>query len=79
MELKESAIECKYFIVKYSLKIKDKIVQTHALIDCGATEIAFVDKDFVDQYWLEEKDIGKKSLCPCTRIAPGCRLCAWSA
>ena len=55
MELKESGMESKHLIVKCSLKIKDKIVQTLALIDCGATGIVFVDKDFVCHHVLEEK------------------------
>ena len=55
VELKESVKESKYFIVKCSLKIKEKIVQTHAIIDFGATGIAFVDKEFVYYYERRKK------------------------
>jgi hypothetical protein len=36
-------------------EIEDKIIATHVLIDCGATGIAFIDKDFVRHYQLKEK------------------------
>ena len=50
-------MESKHLVVKCSLKIKDKIIQTHALIDCRATGIAFVDKDFVHHHELEERKL----------------------
>ena len=50
-------MDSKHFVVKYSLKIKDKVIQIHTLIDCGATGIVFVDKDFICHYELEEKEL----------------------
>ena len=50
-------MESKHFILKCSLKIKDKLVQTHILIDCRATGIAFVNKDFVHHQGLKEKEL----------------------
>jgi predicted aspartyl protease len=50
-------MESKHLVVKCSLKIGDKVVDTHALIDCGATGIAFIDKDFVRHHQLEEKKL----------------------
>ena len=50
-------MESKHLVVKCLLKIKDKVINTHALIDCGATGIAFVDKDFVHYHGLEEKEL----------------------
>ena len=50
-------MESKHLVVKCSLKIGDRLIDTHALIDCGATGIAFVDKDFVRHYQLEEKEL----------------------
>jgi hypothetical protein len=44
-------------MVKFSLKIRDRLIDTHALIDCAAMGIAFVDKDFVHHNQLEEKEI----------------------
>ena len=56
-EIKESSMESKHLIVKCSLKIGEKKVDTHALIDCGATGIAFIDKDFVRHHQLQEKEL----------------------
>src|SRR6202142_512404 len=50
-------MESKHLVVKCSLKIKDQVIDTHTLIDCGATGIAFVDKDFVRHHGLEEKEL----------------------
>jgi predicted aspartyl protease len=47
-------MESKHLVVKCSLKIGDKLIDTHALIDCGATGIAFIDKEFVRHHQLEE-------------------------
>jgi hypothetical protein len=55
--IKESSMESKHFVVKCSLKIAVKVVNSHALIDCVATGIAFVDKDFVPHHQLEEKEL----------------------
>jgi hypothetical protein len=43
--------------VKCSLKIEDKLIDTHTVIDCGATAIAFIDKDFVHHHQLKEKEL----------------------
>jgi hypothetical protein len=50
-------MESKYLVVKYSLKIGDKIIDTHALIDCGATGIALIEKDFVCHHQLTEQEL----------------------
>jgi hypothetical protein len=47
-------MESKHLVVKCSLKIKDKVIDTHALIDCGATGIVFIDKDCVHHDQLKE-------------------------
>jgi hypothetical protein len=36
-EIKKFSIKCKHLVVKCLLKIEDKIIDAHALIDCGAT------------------------------------------
>jgi hypothetical protein len=56
-EIKESSMESKHLVVKCSLKIGDKLIDTHTLIDCGATGIAFIDKDFVRHHQLEERKL----------------------
>jgi hypothetical protein len=50
-------MESKHLVVKCSLKIGDKFIDTHALMDCGATGIAFIDNNFVRHHQLEEKKL----------------------
>jgi hypothetical protein len=56
-EIKESSMESIYLIVKCSLRIEDSIIDTHALIDCKATGILFIDKDFVRHHQLKEQKL----------------------
>jgi hypothetical protein len=49
-------MESKYLVVKCSLKIEGKVIVTHALIDCGATGMAFIDKDFIRHHQLTEQE-----------------------
>jgi hypothetical protein len=56
-EIKESLTESKYLVVKCSLKIGDRLIDTHTLIDCRAIGIVFVDNDFVHHHQLEEKEL----------------------
>jgi hypothetical protein len=56
-EIKESSMERKYFVVKCSLKVGNKTIYNHALIDCGATGIPFIDKEFVRHHQLKEKEL----------------------
>jgi hypothetical protein len=51
-EIKEFLIESKHLVIKCLLKIEDRLINTHALIDCGAMGIAFVDTDFVLHHQL---------------------------
>jgi hypothetical protein len=39
------------------LKIGDRLINTHGLIDCGSTRIAFVDTDFVFHHLVEGKEL----------------------
>jgi hypothetical protein len=56
-EMKESSMESKHLVVKCSLKIGNKFIDTHALIDCGATGIAFIGKDFVRHHQLKQRKL----------------------
>jgi hypothetical protein len=56
-EINESPMESKHLVVKWSLKTEDKIIDTEALIDCGATAIVFIDKDFVHHHELHGKNV----------------------
>ena len=50
-------MESKHLIMKCMLKIEDKIVNTHTLIDCRATGIAFIDKEFVYHHQIREEKL----------------------
>jgi hypothetical protein len=56
-EIKESLMDNKHFVVRCSLKIEDRLINSHALIDCRVTGIAYVDKDFVRHHESEEKEL----------------------
>lgn len=45
-------MEGKHLVVSCSLNVNDEIIRTHALIDCGATGISFVDEDFARHHQL---------------------------
>jgi hypothetical protein len=55
-EINKSFLESKYLVVKCLLKIGDRLMETHMIIDCRATGIAFVDNDFVGHYQREGKE-----------------------
>jgi hypothetical protein len=55
-KIKESSMKIKHLVVKCSLEIDGKIIETHALIYCGATTIAIIHKDFVHHQQLKEQD-----------------------
>jgi hypothetical protein len=44
VDVLEGSMEGKHLVVTCSLTIHDQVIQTHALIDCGATGIAFMDQ-----------------------------------
>jgi hypothetical protein len=46
-EIMVSLMELKHRVVKYSLKIRDRLIDTHTLLASGGTGKSFVDKDFV--------------------------------
>ena len=49
VELTEDQLDGKYIVISCSLSFGDIRVQTHALIDCGATGFAFIDEGFARQ------------------------------
>jgi hypothetical protein len=60
-EMKESSMESKHLVVNCLLKIEEKIIDIYALIDCEATAIAFIDKDFVRHHQLKEQKLIESS------------------
>jgi len=45
-------MEGKHLVVLSKISFGNRTVATHALIDCGATGIAFIDEDFAHHYQL---------------------------
>jgi hypothetical protein len=43
-------MEGKHLVITCSLTIRDQVIQTHTLIDCGATGISFMDQDFAHHH-----------------------------
>ena len=50
--LSNVAMEGKHLVVLCNLSFGDKTIASHALIDCGATGISFVDEDFARHHQL---------------------------
>jgi len=45
-------MEGKHLVITCSLTINNQEIPTHALIDCGATGIAFMDQDFARHHQI---------------------------
>jgi hypothetical protein len=45
-------LERDHVVIKCNLKIKNKTIETFALVDCGATTICVIDKQFAGQHAL---------------------------
>ena len=46
VEVLEGSMEGKHLVITCTLTVNNQEIPTHALIDCGATGIAFMDQDF---------------------------------
>jgi hypothetical protein len=57
VDLLEESMEGKHLVITCSLTIQDQVIQTHALIDCGATGIAFMDQDFTCHHNIPQKEL----------------------
>jgi hypothetical protein len=51
--MKQFSMESKHLVVKYSLKIGERIIKIQTFIDCRATRIVIVQIDFVCHHQLE--------------------------
>ena len=54
VELTEDQLDVKHIVISCSLSFGDNRVQTHTLINCGATGNAFVDEEFARQYQIPQ-------------------------
>jgi predicted aspartyl protease len=50
--IEERGMDGKHLVVTCALSLNNCKIPTHALIDCGATGYAFIDKDFAELHQL---------------------------
>jgi hypothetical protein len=60
VDVLEGSMEGKHLVITGSLTIRDQMIQTHALIDCGAKGIAFMDQDFARHHEVPLKEEKEK-------------------
>jgi hypothetical protein len=53
-------MEGKHLVITCSLTVNNKEIPTHALINCGATGIAFMDQDFAYLYQIPLQELREK-------------------
>jgi hypothetical protein len=53
-------MEGKHLVITCSLTIHEQVIQTHALIDCEATGIAFMDQDFARPHKVPLKELKER-------------------
>jgi len=53
-------MEGKHLVKTCTLTVNNQEIPTHALIDCGATGIAFVDQDFAPHHEITLQEIKEK-------------------
>jgi hypothetical protein len=56
----KGSMEGKHLVITCSLTIHDQVIQTHALIDCGAMGIAFMDQDFARHHEVQLQELKEK-------------------
>src|SRR6266705_1362592 len=59
IELREDQLEGRHIVMTCFLSFGDVTIQTHALIDCGATGFAFVDENFARQHMIPQTELKK--------------------
>ena len=50
--LEGKKLDRQHLVVKCSIQDNDKRINSHALVDCGASGFAFIDEDITHQYHL---------------------------
>jgi predicted aspartyl protease len=53
-------MEGKHLVITCSLTVNNQEIPTHALIDCGATGIAFMDQDFARHHQIPLQELKEK-------------------
>ena len=60
VEVLEGSIEGKHLVIICSLTVNNQEIRTHALIDCGATGIAFMDQDCARHHQIPLEELKEK-------------------
>ena len=60
MEILEGSIEGKHLVITCTLTMNNQEISIHALIDCGATGIAFMDEDFAPHHEIPLQELKEK-------------------
>jgi hypothetical protein len=50
VEVLERSKEAKHLVITCTLTVKNQVIPTNVLIDCGATGVAFMDQDFASHH-----------------------------
>ena len=59
VERSKGQLDGKHIVISCPISFGDIRVQTHALIDCGATGYAFIDEGFARQYQIQRFQLKK--------------------
>jgi len=60
VEVLEGSMEGKHLVITCTLTVNNQEIPTHALIDCGATGIAFMDQDFARHHQIPIQELKEK-------------------
>ena len=60
VEVLEGSMEGKHLVITCTLTVNNQEIPTHALIDYGATGIAFMDHDFAHHHDRPLQDVRRK-------------------
>jgi len=60
VEVLEESMEGKHLVITCSLTVNNQEIPTHALIDCGASGIAFMDQDFARHHQIPLPELKEK-------------------
>ena len=60
LEVLEGSMEGKHLVITFTLTVNNQEISTHALIDCGATGIAFMDQDFARHHQIPLQEVNEK-------------------
>jgi len=60
VEVLEGSMEGKHLVISCTLTVNNQEIPTHALIDCGATGIAFMDQDCARHHQMPHEELKPK-------------------